>query len=241
MNSYLLVEGDAAMLVDTGITIHARALVADLEATLAPGARLSVLHTRLGEYNSLSNTPAVVEAFDVRVIYGPHAQAARWTDFLPHDEVGFRAALEATEVVVLHGEQVLHVDAGGRRPVDVFSPVLRLLPTHWAYDRATRTLFTSDMFSHVARPTAAGPWVVTDEDDTTPIEAVRDHMLGTRYWWLADADTTGIARGLAATFARHDVERIAPGYGCVLEGRAVVARHLEMVQAVVATNGRLAA
>jgi hypothetical protein len=82
---------------------------------------------------------------------------------------------------------------------------------------------------------------VTADDDTTPIEAVRDHMLGTRYWWLADADTAGIARELAATFARHEVERIAPGYGCILEGRDVVARHLEMVQTVVATGGRLAA
>jgi hypothetical protein len=241
MNSYLLVEGDAAMLVDTGITVHARALLDDLRALLAPGTRLSVLHTRLGEYNSLCNTPAVVAAFDVRVIYGPHVNAARWTDFLPRAEAGFAPGIDATQVVVLQSEQVLHVDAGRRRAVDVFSPVLRLLPTHWAYDRATRTLFTSDMFSHVARPTAAGPWVVTAEDDTTSLQDVRDHMLGTRYWWLADADTAGIARELAATFARHDVERIAPGYGGVLEGRDVVERHLGMVQTVVATQGRLAA
>jgi len=239
MNTYVLVEGDAAMLVDTGITVHAGALVQDLKATLAPGSRLTVLHTRLGEYNSLCNTPAIVEDFDVRVIYGPHVNAARWTDFLPHDGVGFRAGIDATEVGVLHGEQVLHVDADHRRPVDVFSPVLRLLPTHWAYDRATRTLFTSDMFSHVAQPTATGPWLVTADDDTTPLQAVRDHMLGTRYWWLADADTAGIVNGLAQIFARYDIERIAPGYGCVLEGREVVARHFELVQTVVVTNGRL--
>jgi hypothetical protein len=241
MNSYLLVEGEAAMLVDTGLAIHARALVADLGAALAPGSRLTIVHTRLGEYNSLSNTPAVLEAFDVQKVYGPHANAARWTDFLPHGEPGFRTAIDAAEVGVLHGRQILHVDAERRRPVEVFSPVLRLLPTHWAYDRATRTLLTSDLFSHVTRPTADGPWVVTAEHDTTTLQDVRDHMLGTRYWWLADADTRGIARALAATFAARDIERIAPGYGCVLEGRDVVARHVEMVQAVVATNGRLAA
>jgi hypothetical protein len=241
MNSYVLVQGDAAMLVDTGLTIHARALLGDLRALLAPGTRLSILHTRLGEYNSLCNTPAVVAAFDVGVVYGPHVNAARWTDFLPHDDAGFHPGIDAMEVGVLQGEQVLHVDADQRRAVDVFSPVLRLLPTHWAYDRATGTLFTSDLFSHVARRTSAGPWVVTAETDTTTFEAVRDHMLGTRYWWLADADTAGIARELAATFARHEVERIAPGYGCVLEGRDVVARHLEMVHAVVAGPGRRAA
>jgi hypothetical protein len=235
MNSYLLVEGDEALLVDTGITIHAQALLADLRAALRPGTRVSVLHTRLGEYNSLCNTPAVVDAFDVGVIYGPHVNAARWTDFQPHDHEGFDPGLEATEVRVLQSAQVLHLDPGGLRPVEVFSPVLRLLPTHWAYDPATRTLFTSDMFSHVTRPTGDGPWVVRAGDDVTPLEAVREHMLGTRYWWLAGAHTDGIARELAATFARRDVERIAPGYGCILEGRDVVARHLEMVLAVVAT------
>jgi hypothetical protein len=240
MNSYLLVEGDDALLIDTGLTIHAQALLRDLDAVLAPGARLSILHTRLGEYNTLCNTPAVVEAHDVRTVYGPHPQAGRWTDFLPGAGPGFRPAIDAVAVGVLHAEQVLHVDAEGRRAVEVFTPALRLLPTHWAYDRATRTLFTSDLFTHVTRPTDAGPWTVTAEDDDVTVEAVRDHMLGTRYWWLAEADTAGIARALTATFARHDIERIAPGYGCVLEGRDVVARHVEMVQTIVATNGRLA-
>jgi hypothetical protein len=234
MSSYLLVEDGAALLVDTGITVHAEALLADLRALLVPGTRLSVLHTRLGEYNSLCNTPGVVEAFEVSVIYGPHVNAARWTDFQPHAEPGFDPGIDASAVVVLGPEQVLDVDSGGRRAVDVFSPALRLLPTHWAYDRATRTLMTSDMFSHVARPGADGPWLVTAADDDTTLETVRDHMLDTRYWWLAEADTAGIARELAATFARLDVERIAPGYGCVLEGREVVARHLAMVQAVLA-------
>jgi hypothetical protein len=233
MNSYLLVEDGEAMLVDTGVTVHRDALLDDLRALVAPGTRLSVLHTRLGEYNSLCNTPDVVDAFDVRVIYGPHVNAARWTDFQPHDHPGFDPGIDAADVVVLQSEQVIHV-AAGARPLDVFSPVLRLLPTHWVFDRETGTLLTSDLFSHVARDDAGGPWVVTIDDDTTMPRQVRQHMLETRFWWLPRADTSGIARVLADWFATHDVRRIAPGYGCVLEGREVVARHVAMVQAVLA-------
>jgi hypothetical protein len=234
MNAYLLVEDRAAMLVDSGISVHRDGLLDDLHGLLASGTRLSVLHTRLGEYNSLCNTPAVAAAFDVETIYGPHVNAALWTDFEPHEALGFAPAVEATEVVVLGAEQVLDVGVAGERRLHVFSPVLRLLPTHWVYDHATRTLLTSDLFSHVSRATAGGPWIVTAADDDTTPAMVREHMLQTRYWWLPAAHTAGIARALRALFDRLDVERIAPGYGCVLEGRTVVERHVEMVLAVLA-------
>jgi hypothetical protein len=120
----------------------------------------------------------------------------------------------------------------------VFVAVLRLLPTHWAYDEATATLFTSDMFTHVCRPSADSGWVVTPADDDTTIEAVREHMVGSRYWWLPEAETEEIKAGLAEVFVRHQVERIAPGYGCILDGAEVVERHLAMVQEVLAEGPR---
>ena len=38
-----------------------------------------------------------------------------------------------------------------------------------------------------------------------------------------------IRRGIAEIFAKCDVETIAPGYGCILQGRNVVARHVAML------------
>jgi hypothetical protein len=63
-------------------------------------------------------------------------------------------------------------------------------------------------------------------------DTVREHMLATRYWWLDGADTESIQAWLAELFERLPVQRIAPGYGCVLEGSEVVANHLAMVQDV---------
>jgi hypothetical protein len=57
-------------------------------------------------------------------------------------------------------------------------------------------------------------------------------MLNTRYWWLEGAPTDSIRRGIGDVFDRHDVETIAPGYGCILRGRKVVARHVQMLDEI---------
>jgi len=109
---------------------------------------------------------------------------------------------------------------------------IRLIATRWLYDRATRTLFSSDLFTHVWRPHADGPWVVTDANDTTAARDLRSFMLNTRYWWLEGAPTDSIRRGIDEVFAKHEVETIAPGYGCILSGRKVVARHVRMLDEI---------
>jgi flavorubredoxin len=118
------------------------------------------------------------------------------------------------------------------RPIDVMQAPIRLIATRWLYDRATRTLFSSDLFTHVWRDRAEGPWIVTDHDDTTTMRELRSFMLNTRYWWLEGAPTDSIRRGIADVFDKYDVETIAPGYGCVLRGRKVVARHYQMLDEI---------
>ena len=54
-------------------------------------------------------------------------------------------------------------------------------------------------------------------------------MLNTRYWWLEGAPTGRIRRGIDAVFDSCDIETIAPGYGCILRGSKVVARHYRML------------
>ena len=46
------------------------------------------------------------------------------------------------------------------------------------------------------------------------------------------APTDSIRRGIEDVFAEHAVETIAPGYGCILRGREVVARHVRMLDEV---------
>ena len=133
---------------------------------------------------------------------------------------------------------MIAVDPHGRRSLETFVPPLRLFVWPWAYDADTRTLFTTDMFTWAGRSGPEGPWVVTAADDDTTEEDVWVSLCHNRYWWLPGARTDAMRRELADVFERREVETIAPGYGCLLHGADVVARHVAMLDGVLARAAR---
>ena len=46
---------------------------------------------------------------------------------------------------------------------------------------------------------------------------------------IGTTPTDSIRRGITGIFEKYDIETIAPGYGCILSGRNVVARHYQML------------
>jgi len=237
MNTYLLSEGDDVLLIDTGISIHTDALLEQLATLIAPTQRIALLHTRLGEYTSICNSVPIADRFGCDLIHAEWEDAARWVDFRQgrgRDADGELGALGRGPVRVFNVPDTIPVDAAGTRSLDIFHSTLRLLPTSWLYDATSCTLFTSDMFTHVIRTGAGGPWAVTAADDDTPRSWLRRHLLSTRYWWIAGARLEEIRASLANTFATYDIETIAPDFGCPLHGREVVRRHWRMLDDVLA-------
>jgi flavorubredoxin len=230
-NSYLLTQSDAAMLIDTGFGKDEPAIRAQIESLIAPALPLSLFPLRLNEFMSINNVETFAGHFNVETCYTSNVDAALWFDFGARAEG--RDILESMKVTAVTRSDTIELGKNGR-PIDVMQAPIRLIATRWLYDRATRTLFSSDMFTHVWRARADGPWIVTDADDTTSARELRSFLLNTRYWWLEGAPTASIRRGIADVFAKRDVETIAPGYGCILSGRKVVARHVRMLDEVLA-------
>jgi hypothetical protein len=230
-NSYLLTHSDAAMLIDTGFGKDEPAIRAQIELLIAPGLPLSLFPLRLNEFMSINNVEAFAGHFNVETCYTSNVDSALWFDF--GAKANGRSILESMKVTAVTRADTIKLGQLGRA-IDVMQAPIRLIATRWLYDRATRTLFSSDMFTHVWRPRADGPWIVTDDDDTRSARELRSFLLNTRYWWLEGAPTDSIRRGIADVFAKCDVETIAPGYGCILHGRAVVARHVAMLDDVLA-------
>jgi flavorubredoxin len=229
-NSYLLAESDAAMLIDTGFGKDEPAIRGQIESLIAPGLPLSLFPLRLNEFMSINNVETFAGHFNVDTCYASNVDAALWFDFGAKAEG--RDILESMKVTVVTRADTIRLGQGGRT-IDVMQAPIRLIATRWLYDRATRTLFASDMFTHVWRDAAKGPWIVTDADnDATSARDVRSFLLNTRYWWLDGAPTDSIRRGIDKVFDSYDIETIAPGYGCILRGRAVVARHYRMLDEV---------
>lgn len=237
LNCLLFVEGREALLLETGFSVHEGALVGALRELLPPDALLAVWLLRIGEYAAICNVRPVVEQLAVQTIYSSFSNPAVWVDFRPEyvpfgTDVGSGALAEVDFEVVRQGDHVPLGDTG-RSLVSTGAP-LRLLPVGWAYDEASGTLYTADAFTHVWQPSEAGPWVITAENDDTTPEAMWGHLVGTRFWWLAGADTRSIRAQLADVFARHDVETIVPAVGCALHGRSVVRRHVAMLDDLLA-------
>jgi flavorubredoxin len=224
-NSYLLTQNDAAMLIDTGFGKDEPVIRAQIESLVAPGTPLSLFPLRLNEFMSINNVASFAGHFNVETCYTSNIDAALWFDFGAES----RDILESMKVTAVSRADAIRLGAQDRA-IDVMQAPLRLIATRWLYDRATKTLFSSDMFTHVWRDSERGPWIVTETDnDATSPGDVRSFMLNTRYWWLEGAPTDTIRRGIDAIFDKHDIETIAPGYGCILSGRSVVERHYRML------------
>ena len=227
VNSYLLTQSDSAMLIDTGFGKDEAVIREQIETLIPPRLPLSLFPLRLNEFMSISNVESFAGHFNIETCYTSNPDAALWFDFGAKDNG--RSILDAMKVTAVTRADTIELGKEGR-VIDVMQAPIRLIATRWLYDRTTRTLFASDMFTHVWRDSAAGPWIVTEaDDDPTSLRDVRSFMLNTRYWWIEGAPTDSIRRGIDAIFDKFDIETIAPGYGCILRGRAVVERHYRML------------
>jgi flavorubredoxin len=225
VNCYLLKQPDAAMLIDTGFGKDEPAIRAEIEALIAPGSPLSLFPLRLNEFMSINNVATFAGHFNVDTCYTSNIDAALWFDFGTEKS---RSILDAMKVTAVTRADTIQLGKQGRA-IDVMQAPIRLIATRWLYDRDTKTLFSSDLFTGIWRDAASGPWLVTEDDDTSTLQDMRSFMLNTRYWWLEGAPTDSIRRGIAEVFDKYDVETIAPGYGCILRGRKVVQRHYKML------------
>jgi flavorubredoxin len=229
INSYLVCEGGHCVVVDCGVPAH-ESLVLAAVAGLPGLKRVTLVVTRGVEFDSMGNATALLRTLPVESVYA-HPPSAAWFHFDPRfdvDDAGADRERAATFEPLRSGEAI-PVGDGGNRSLAVLDPSLRLLPTNWLYDERTGTLFTSDAFGHVAAR-AATRVVSAADDHVTPAEVQAGLM--PKFGWLRDADVAPACRALRDLFAELDVRVIAPTVGCVLAGREVVDRHVEMVLSV---------
>jgi hypothetical protein len=230
--AYLALGAEVPTLIDAGLKVHEAAIAEQLGSLLPAGSRISVFLTR-AEYDCFGGLAAVADQYQIERIYTGGTQ----NPFDAFGEVtGFTASWD--QRVQLGRQPPGHSEvleaAGG---LEVLTPALRILATHWAYLPRLKTLFTSDLFGHTSLPTPGSSWVIDGDgdDDTTP-ESLAGHLTA-RYFWLADANTSAMQDNLRSIFETHEIEVIAPTHGRVIRGTVAVRRHYELLQRVLARVG----
>ena len=153
VNSYLLTQPDAAMLIDTGFGKDEPVIRAQIESLIAPGLPLSLFPLRLNEFMSINNVASFAGRFNVETCYTSNIDAALWFDF---GDAGGRDILKSMKVTAVGRADSIALGKLGRS-IDVMNAPIRLIATRWLYDYATKTLFSSDLFTHLWRDIAAGP------------------------------------------------------------------------------------
>ena len=237
MNCYLLVEDDAATLLDTGFAAHEPSIRRQITSLIGPKQPLSLFPLRLNEFMSINNVETLSAHFDVEQCYTGNPDAAWWFDFGATSDQG-KNVLDKLKVTVVSRDETLPVGKLGARMLNVFQAPVRLISTRWIYDGATKTLFTSDMFSHVWRETPEGPWIVDENNDTSSFDHIRSFLLNTRYWWLEGINIGPLREEVAKVIETYDIETLAPGYGAIIRGRDLVAKQFRIFDEVLASLDR---
>lgn len=227
-NVYLLTDAARSLLVDTGPVAAQDLVLSWLADTLPDSSALCVAPLRMGEFDSIANMVAVAAKFPIETIFGAQVDGLGWFDV--HPEPPSPGALQDAVYQRMPSQAGISLSDG--RTVEAVQPLLRLLTTHWLYDPLTGSVFTSDAFSYAGDVGSGGDaWTVSAGSDAITVDDVCRHLVRTRYWWLPGADTRPISEWLEQFFACHDVERICPAHGAVLDGAGVVRRHVELLLA----------
>jgi len=230
-NCYLLKEDDRALLLDTGYAAYEQDILDQLGSLIGPDTPLSVFPLRINEFMSVSNAVAIAKRFNVVQCYSPVPDIEDWIEFETLRGEERNPVLKTT--IIDRGDYA-RVELDADRIVDVMNAPIRLISTRWIYDEVSKTLFSSDMFSHLWSDREDGPWLLggNEEDDATDFPFVRSFLLNTRYWWIEGANLSPIRKAVADVYDRFDIETIAPGYGTIVSGRRHVDKQFEVLDDV---------
>ncbi len=230
-NAYLLTEGDSHLLIDSGLALHKDLILDDLAALIGEGGGVSIFFTR-SEMDCVSNLEPIAGRFDIERLFtgGVINPFDAFDDLSRMALRGRRHQIDAKRTE--DGDSMARaaeIEVAPGRVLEVESPLLRLLPTFWGWDKETGTLFTSDTFTHGVMDSPDGSRIIDSTTvDNTTVEQVAGHLYA-KYEWIPRSTCEPLRDWLVDKFAELDPEIVAPSRGCVLRGRDVVRRHLNFM------------
>lgn len=220
VSCYVLRDGNAALIIDTGLAVHREQIHNGLEAVLAGTSHRALLMTRR-EPDSIINLPFLVKNINIQTVYC--AGILDPLDFFERFDKGnidgcitAMTRMGVTWIPTGNPLSVGHLQAVPLRTL------MAVLPKSHVYETKTRTLFGSDSWGMLAQ---SAPW---------PLEQVRNHAslnrdkiavyLAYKFDWLLGIDTSPIVEDLRQLLGL-DIDRICSSYGSVIEGADTV-RHV---------------
>ena len=231
MNCYLLREDNAAVLLDTGFNGQIDFLSEQISSLITKDTPLSLYPLRQNEFMSVGNIVALANRFNVVEAFSNRPNIDFWFDFELEDFIPKEEKDKKFTTSKLGNELKINIGENPERLIHGLVAPIRIISTMWIFDHGTKTLFSSDMFSHISQKRLDGPWI-SDKDELTTTSFVRSFLLNTRYWWLEGVDTGPLREGITEVFNKFDIHTIAPGYGTILTGKEQVEKQFNILDEV---------
>lgn len=231
MNCYLLREDNAAVLLDTGFNGQIDFLTEQISSLITKDTPLSLYPLRQNEFMSVGNIVALANRFNVVEAFSNRPNIDFWFDFELEDFMPKKEKDKKFTTSKLGNELKINIGENPERLIHGLVAPIRLISTMWIFDHGTKTLFSSDMFSHISQKNLDGPWI-SDKDELTTTSFVRSFLLNTRYWWLEGVNTGPLREGISEVFNKFDIHAIAPGYGTILTGKDQVEKQFKILDEV---------
>ena len=231
LNSYVIKEETGALMIDTGYLYHQYNILNQLSKIVTPHLPLSLLPSRVNEFMSVGNAKAIAKHFNVISYYLAQPDAPDWFDFTDSER---DLELKNIPTHVIGKQMKCEIGYNTSRFIDIMSAPLRLINTAWVYDKLSKTLFTSDMFTYALSDDKDGPWILEKDDIICESQFIKSFMLNTRYWWLEGAKTRILRENIRRVFDEYDISTIAPGYGKIFRGRELVEKEFKKLDTILA-------
>ena len=219
INCYILKEDNGAFMIDTGYLYHEQSILSQLSEIISKKIPLSILPSRVNEFMSVGNAKSISQKFNVKGYYLAQPDAPDWFDFT-EKERDFSLRKIPTHVIGKHIE--FELGSKTNRIVEIMPAPLRLINTAWVYDKMSKTLFTSDMFTYGLSDKPDDKWILEKDDRFCDNQFIKSFMLNTRYWWLEGAKTNLLRKNIRYIYEKYNITTIAPGYGKLFQGKELV-------------------
>ncbi len=217
---YVLASEGSALIIDTGLASHWDMIRDGLDAILADVPDRALMMTRR-EPDAISNLPAIVERYALRAVYcgGVISPLNFFERVDSTSTVQHIRSIANSDVAWLRPGDIVRV---GQLRVEVLPTTLRVLPKNHLYESRSRTLFASDTWGLLPQAQTGALEVVRSDGPSLSLRAIAGYLRH-RFEWLAGIDTNPMQEELAELLTARRIDRICSSYGCVIEGRELVA------------------
>jgi flavorubredoxin len=224
LNCYLLIDGDLAFFVDTGMAISEPAVGLAMQEIVRE-RDIHVTFTR-NEADCIGNLGFVLgTAEEPTLMFGGVGGILEWINDPSAAQLETRDFLDKVPVEQVasptrnnYGDLTLRwLDAG----------VKEMFLTQWVFEEKTGCLFTSDTYGFRHLNSSQATPVIESVRNLPSVDAVAREF-AERINWLPGSHYPEVIARLKSIFAELDVQMIAPVHGCVLKGRDVVAAHVDL-------------